>query len=511
MGRTSGRPLYFSQAVREHELAVAAELDLSPRELMQRAAQACFDWLQPRIKRGSHWLFVLGPGNNGGDGWLLARLCQQAGVKVSVFAVAPQTELAQQAAAAFHDHGGRSKALSELTEADLQTVEWIIDGLFGIGLNRPLSHEFAALVEQLNQSRQSDSAKRVLAIDCPSGLDSDNGFPLGVALRADVTLTFIVTKAGLVTGAAGDYCGQLVELDLGVGAAFRKHVPTPIASISTEQVHANLPPRRWGSHKGDHGHVLLIGGAPGYSGALWLAGVAALRAGAGKVTLACHPQSQQSLAQTQPELMVRGVATEDDLRPLLAQATVVAIGPGLGQDDWAKQQLEQALQFPHAVVIDADGLICLAQIPLAEYSCAAAKLMLTPHPGEAARLLGQERPPQNRYDSAQALAERYQAEVLLKGAGSIVYHYGQQSWQVCERGSPALASAGSGDVLTGIVAALLAQGLADEALSSAVWLHAVAAEQAALDGERGTLASDLWQPLRRLVNPNFNQQQSELE
>jgi NAD(P)H-hydrate epimerase len=273
---------------------------------------------------------------------------------------------------------------------------------------------------------------------------------------------------------------------------------TPAARLLDESdVAAALPPRRRTAHKGDHGHVLVIGGGPGMAGAARLAGEAALRSGAGLVTLAVHPQSLASVA-TRPELMHVAANSADDLAAVLSRATVVAVGPGLGQGDWARSLFEVALASGKPLVVDADALNLLAASPQH-----LDRWILTPHPGEAARLLGATSAAvqADRLGAARELQQRYGGTVVLKGAGSIV-HAAAGVPGLCDRGNPGMAAGGMGDVLTGVIAGIAAQcGDAACAARAGVFVHAQAGDLAARRGERGLLATDVIEQVRACVNP----------
>ncbi|CUA88106.1 bifunctional ADP-dependent NAD(P)H-hydrate dehydratase/NAD(P)H-hydrate epimerase [Pseudidiomarina woesei] len=488
--------IYTTEQVRNGERAAAESLDISMAQLMQRAAQACLLAIQGQQPPPARVLILCGPGNNGGDGWVLARLAQQQGYQVQVAAAAPQSALAKHAAAAWHDLGQPSLALNKLENHHFQAQDIVVDALLGSGLSRELDGEFKRVVELVNQCAEQYS-NWVLSVDVPTGLNSDTGQPQPIAVYSHTTVTMVALKLGLVTGLAANYCGAIELADLGIATTFYKQPPS-LRAISSQCAEQQLSPRRKASHKGNFGHLLIVAGGPGMSGAAVLAGQAALRCGAGKVSVACHPQSQQVIAMQQPELMVHSVT--DDLQPLLAKADAVVIGPGLGQSAWAHQLVSTVAKWYGPVVWDADALNRLAELTLSKP--AQSTWYFTPHPGEAARLLHTSTTEVNadRLTALTKLCQNFQAQVLLKGAGTLV-QTSSQRW-VCRRGSPALASGGSGDVLSGIVGALIAQGVAtDSVLPLAAWLHAVAGELAARDGERGTLASDIIAELRALVNP----------
>lgn len=488
--------LYLTEQIRTAEHAAVAQLGVSLAQLMQRAAQACLVQLQAHHAAPAKVTVICGPGNNGGDGWVLARLARQAGYQVQVFAAPPQTELAQLAARAWHEQGATSQPLTALSTAHVATSDVIVDALFGRGLNRPVTADYAQCIDCINSASQRGW---VMSVDVPSGLCSDTGQPRGCAVKADCTVVFIGLTMGLVTGQAAHYGGKVVLAELGIATIIQQQ--TPLAEVlDGAHVSQCLPPRQATAHKGHFGHLLIIGGGPGMSGAAVLAGRAALRTGAGKVSIACHSNSQTAIAAAQPELMVH--SAEEAVNLLLGSADVVVIGPGLGQSAWAQQLVAQVCQWSGTIVWDADALNLLATMRPTKPT--ASEWLFTPHPGEAGRLLGLSTATieENRWQALTQICQNFQAHALLKGAGTLVKVANQSSGWVCRRGSPALATGGSGDVLSGVLGALLAQRLpVAAALTSAVWVHAVAGELAAGDGERGTIASDLLAPLRQLVNP----------
>ncbi|WP_040502883.1 bifunctional ADP-dependent NAD(P)H-hydrate dehydratase/NAD(P)H-hydrate epimerase [Idiomarina xiamenensis] len=503
--------IYQAQTIRAGEQAAAKQCGVSMNQLMLAAGHAVFEWLtqvaptlsgQRNIKRV---VVLCGKGNNGGDAYIVARLALQRGYQVTVYATDEVSDGAQAAYQAWRDSGGRQLALTEFnTEVD---ADVIVDGLLGSGLQGEVREPYASAISACNAH-----PALTVAIDLPSGLSADSGQPLGCALRADATITFIGLFAGLFTGAGADYCGQIFFAGLGVNDAFDAQ---QAAWLQRYQPQLPLLPRRAAaSHKGSHGHVLIVGGQPGMSGAVTLAMQSALRAGAGKVSVACHPQVQAIVAGG----MVQGVATVEALQPMLKQADVVVLGCGLGQTDWAEQLWRAVIDSGKPLVIDADGLQWLARYPRQLQSA-----ILTPHPGEAATLLGRDTAwvQQQRVEAVQQLQRNFGAHCLLKGAGSLVAT--RRASYLVDRGSAALAVAGMGDLLSGIIAALWVQNrktaqnlsgaqldeaqamdndelVAQQALLTAVWLHAVAGERAAEQGARGTLPSDLLGIIRQLVN-----------
>lgn len=484
---------------RKHELYTVAQVRALDRraidglgvpgiELMRRAAWAALASLRRHWPLAQRLAVYCGSGNNGGDGCLLAKLAREAGLQVEVFALGgvPCGDAAQ-AWQEWKDVGGRARAWragDALPEVDVH-----VDALYGTGLNRAPQDDAAALIAAINASDVP-----VLALDVPSGLDADTGRTPGVAIRAAATVSFIAAKRGLYTGSSADHVGQL-ELDtLGLPAELWQD-SAPDAGLLRE---TQLPPRPRAAHKGTNGHVLAVGGDHGMAGAIRLCGEAALRAGAGLVSVATRAEHLMALNAARPELMAHGVDGPQALEPLLARASVLAVGPGLGQGAWGHALWLTALESGKPLVLDADGLNLLARAPRRF----AQPAVLTPHPGEAARLLGctVDAVATDRFAAARALASRFAAVVVLKGAGSLVAHPNGRL-DVCPWGNPGMASGGMGDLLTGIIAALLAQtGDAWQAACLGVGLHARAGDRAARHGERGLIASDLLAPLRALGN-----------
>jgi NAD(P)H-hydrate epimerase len=482
--------LYTVAQVRALDQRAIGTLGTPGYELMRRAAAAAFAALRRHWPDAQRIAVYCGPGNNGGDGFLLALLAHEAGLAVDVLALAdrPGEGDAGRARAACEASGvpvRRWDAAAVLPDADVH-----VDALYGTGLNRPPRPEAATLIERLDAS-----GAPILALDVPSGLDADTGHCQGAAIRASLTVTFIASKRGLHTGQAAAHAGRIELATLGLPETLWQVAPD--ARLLEP---ATLPPRPRDAHKGCNGHVLAIGGDHGTAGAIRLCGEAALRGGAGLVSVATQPEQLVALNAGRPELMAHAVNGPQALEPLLARASVLAVGPGLGQGAWGHALWLTALDSPLPLVLDADGLNLLATEP--RRFDPARQVVLTPHPGEAARLLGCpvgeiER---DRFAAARALAGRFGAVAVLKGAGTLVADPDGRL-DVCPWGNPGMASGGMGDLLTGLVAALLAQGCsAADAARLGVGLHARAGDRAAREGERGMIASDLFAPLRLLLN-----------
>ncbi len=483
------QPLYAAAQVRELDRIAIEERGIPGFTLMTRAGEAVFSLIVKRWPGVRSLGILCGAGNNAGDGYVVARLAVEAGYRVQVVALAPPGRLKGDARRAWEEAaaaGVEPRAFA----GHLPEGEVLVDALLGTGLDRPLEGDWLAVVEAMNAS-----GRPVVAVDIPTGLHADTGCVLGAAVRAVATPTFIGRKFGLYTGAGPDHAGDVVFHDLGVPVDVEAAVEPLAWLIDPAGARAWLPGRRRTAHKGCFGHVLVVGGQPGMGGAARLAGAAAARAGAGLVSLATHPVHAAALSAAWPELMSHGVEGRDGLAPLLARATVVALGPGLGQEAWGRALFEAALASGLPLVVDADGLNLLAATP-----CRREDWVLTPHPGEAARLLGcpVAEVQADRLAAAREIRRRYGGVVVLKGAGTLIV--GERTW-LSATGNPGMASGGMGDVLTGVIAAFLAQGLAPgEAAAAGACLHGAAGDRAARDGERGLLASDLVEALRGVVN-----------
>jgi hydroxyethylthiazole kinase-like uncharacterized protein yjeF len=325
---------------------------------------------------------------------------------------------------------------------------------------------------------------------------------MGAAVEADLTVSFVGLKQGLFLGAGPEHTGELVYEDLDIDAIPADRVEPTLQIFGADDFAELMPRRPRTAHKGDHGHVLVIGGNTGMGGAVRLAGEAALRGGAGLVSVATRPDNVSALLAGRPELMTHGVATGAELDVLLERATVIALGPGLGNDDWALHVYARALASGIPLVLDADGLNLLAAQPVKRDDW-----ILTPHPGEAARLLrtNTSAVQTDRVGAVQALVNKYGGAVLLKGQGTLIAAKEIDCPWLIHAGNPGMATAGMGDVLTGLTAAVFAQvdehtPLADIA-AAAGWAHASAGDRAAEHGERGLIATDLLQELRAYVNP----------
>jgi len=484
--------LYRAAQVRAMDRHAIEQLRIPGIELMRRAGAAALSALRRRWPQARTVSVLCGAGNNGGDGYVLARLALALGLDVRVYPLAPVDKLRGDALAAFQEYQAAGGPLLDFVPADFEGAEVLVDGLLGTGLDRPVEGFYAELIRAVQRFQGG-----VLALDIPSGLHADTGQAQGVAVKADVTVTFIGLKQGLFTGEGPEHCGTVVFDDLRMPPEVQAS-QAPSAGLLPAWT-SGLPRRARGGHKGHYGHVLVVGGAPGFCGAARMAAEAAARVGAGLVSVATHPEHAGWLNAGRPELMCHGAATAEALSPLLERASVVAVGPGLGlgQAGWGRVLFEAVLDSGLPLVVDADALNLLALSPQKREDW-----VLTPHPGEAARLLQTTTAAvqADRFAAVAALQARFGGTVLLKGAGTLVLGpAGVPS--VCVQGNPGMASGGMGDVLTGVIAGLLAQGLDfTEAAETGARLHSTAGDKAAEGGERGLLAADLMPWLRQLVN-----------
>ena len=484
------RPLYGARNSRAIDRRIAEQYDIPGLTLMRRAGAAAFQVLRMRWPEARALRVLCGGGNNGGDGYVVARLGLQTGWTVRVTALVEPARLKGDALAAFREFAAAGGAVTaELPDEDAAEDVWV-DALLGTGLDREVGGAYSAAIERINAS-----GRPVLSLDIPSGLGADTGSPLGRAVRADTTVTFIVPKPGLFTGQAADFCGELWLADL--DAPPEALTDEPPAALLLPLHPPALPRRARCAHKGHFGHVLIVGGDHGYSGAARLAAEAAARSGAGLASVATRCSHAALLSLARPELMCHGVERPEELAPLREKAHVLAIGPGLGQSEWARMLLAAALDSGKPLVLDADALNLLAQAPQHREDW-----VLTPHPGEAARLLGTTSAAvqSDRLAAAAKLQGRYGGVIVLKGTGTLILG-ADGIPRLCAAGNPGMASGGMGDVLTGVIAALLAQGWSgSDAATLGVRLHAAAADRAAAEGERGLLAGDVVEHLRQTVN-----------
>lgn len=485
--------LYRVAQARQLDGLAITEQPIAGFELMQRAGRATWDLLTETWHKAKHIVVVCGAGNNGGDGYIVAAHALADGRQVSVLALHPHESLqgdAYTAARKYLDAGG---GISNFSVEALLQADVIVDALFGTGLDRDVSGDYLAAIHSINTA-----GKPILAVDIPSGLNADTGKVMGAAVRANITLSFIARKQGLYTGDAAACCGVMKFTDLGVAQRILDQAPVASDLLQIKSLLGLLSKRLRTAHKGHYGHLLVVGGDYGYAGSVRMCAETAARSGAGLVSVATRQAHAMLIPVARPELMASGVDESADLQALLVRASVVAIGPGLGQTDWSAALLAKVLDTRLPLVVDADALNLLAQDPVHRDNW-----VLTPHPGEAARLLGTSvaEIEADRFAAANAIQNSFGGVVVLKGSGTLIAdHSGRVS--VCAAGNPGMASGGMGDVLTGLIAGLICQHLElGDAARLGVCVHGSAADSiAVVEGERGMLASDLIPVIRQLLN-----------
>ena len=473
--------VYTGTAVRAFDRRAIDDFGIPGIRLLHRAGAAAFAALRERWPVARRLSVVCGAGNNAGDGYVVAGLARDAGFDVQLLQVGDPCKVKGEALAAKRFAECRLGAISQTQDWDIQG-DVVVDALLGTGLRGEVRETFRQAIERINAA-----GKPVLALDVPSGVDADSGGLLTPEpVRADLTVTFVACKAGLATGPGVDYAGDVLTASLGVPEAVFDQPGLAVANGDG----LRLLQRRRNAHKGDFGRLLIVGGEADMGGAVLLAGEAALRTGAGTATVATRGVNRAAVLARRPELMVRAVETAADIEDLASRVDAIAVGPGLGRNEWGEQLLDACLAAGKPLAIDADGLNIVAErrglrgLPRGT--------VLTPHPGEAGRLLGKDAAwVQSRRLEAAAMLSQHGAVAVLKGAGTLLAWDGAARG-ICMAGNPAMATAGSGDVLTGIVGALLGRGLAPHAAAElGVWLHSRAGDEANARCRAALLASDI--------------------
>jgi len=486
--------LYTAAQSRELDRCAIRDYAIPGITLMSRAASAAFDALLRTWPDPERIQVLCGTGNNGGDGFLIADLAHKRGIPVNVLQLGDPAKIRGDALLARQQAQANGVPIDAFETTPLLGVGVIVDAMLGTGLGGEVRDEYREAIDMVNSH-----STPVLAVDIPSGLCSDTGRVLGLAVKADLTVTFIGLKRGLFTLAAADYTGAIEFDRLGLPPEVYELVECDCYRLELEALLERLPPRPATAHKGLYGTVLVVGGDFGMAGAAALAAEAALRCGAGLVRVATHQEHVAALVARTPEAMPLAVSSGQELVPLLATADVLVVGPGLGQSPWSEQLLRVAADSGLPMVLDADGLNLLAgSTVIGERH--RSNWVLTPHPGEAARMLdcstGEIQA--DRFAAVRRLQRSYGGVTVLKGNGSLIADASHTL--LSDYGNPGMASGGMGDVLSGVIGALLAQRLpAVEAAALGVCLHGAAGDSAAGDGQRGLLASDLMAPMRFLL------------
>lgn len=506
--------LYTAQQVQQMDAMMIEHYGIAGFELMQRAAHAVMNVIIEKYPLCQRLVVLCGGGNNGGDGYLVAMLAHLHSIEVSVLWLSDPQRLAEDAKQAWLQCAAAGVSIHPFEAAafdeQLLEIDLIVDALLGVGLQGEVRSEYQPVIEACN-----GSAVPVCAVDIPSGLCANTGTVNGCAIQAASTVTFIGVKQGLLTGQGREYCGDIIFAGLNIPDEVVLQQPN-VERITAEYLQSYLPPRPRAAHKGLFGHVLLVGGNHGMPGAIMLAAEAALCAGAGRVTVATRQSHLIALAVRVPEIMAHGVESASDLVPLLQSKSAIVIGPGLGTDEWGQALLAEVLKQDKVeqlcpVVVDADALNLLAQCPDLLYEC-VVPLVVTPHPAEWARLLNSsiETCESDRFNAIVMLQrylsqhyfsrEQNQSVCILKGSGTLIRQ--NKKTVLCSDGNPAMAVAGMGDVLSGLIGALLAQHIPSfEAAQIAVWAHSSAADVIAKEqGEIGLRATALIPYIRQQLN-----------
>lgn len=503
MGGSLPHTLYTAEQTRSLDAEAINSHGIPGFKLMKRAGRAALETVMqtwPHIGRGGSLQIFCGSGNNGGDGYVIGALARQRYIPVRLVSLCPPERLTGDARKAwewFRELGGHCEPWSRNIAL---TGDVIIDAMLGTGLGGEVRGDFVDAIAQINQS-----GKPVLAVDIPSGLSADTGIELGCAVKADITVTFIGMKQGLFTASGPRFCGDIRFASLNVPEAVYNTTKPAACIVERSVMVALVKPRPRDAHKGDYGHLLVVGGDYGMGGAVIMAAETALRCGTGRVTLASRPEHAMASLVRRPEVMVRGVSSADELEPLLKDKTAVAIGPGLGKDEWGQSLLWKVLESDLPVLMDADALNIIAATLAGdnpEQFTPRENCVITPHPGEASRLLSCSIPDiaADRFAVAKQLQKLCGGVAILKGAGTLIAS-SDETW-LCRAGNPGMAIAGMGDVLTGVAGALLAQGYnATDVAKLSVWLHGTAGDDCAnTDGEIGIAATDLIGAIRKHLN-----------
>ncbi len=494
------KKLYLAAQVRELDRIAIEEFSISGITLMESAGNAAYKLMRSKWPEAKNILVFCGVGNNGGDGYVLARLAKADGLCVKLQQVGDHAKLEGDARLAATKYAANCLESTTVNKEDLNEFDVIVDALLGTGLDREVSGKWQEIINTVNRCNAP-----VLSLDIPSGLNADTGTVMGSAIKADTTISFIGLKQGLFTGQGAEYAGDVYFSNLDITDEAGRKINSMTEQITLDDLQSCLLPRSKSSHKGDFGHVLVIGGDYGYAGAVRLCAEAAARTGTGLVSLATRANHAGYIVMAVPEIMAHAVENSNELIPLLEKANVAAIGPGLSQSNWGMSLFSKTIERRLPVVVDADALNLLAQDPIT-----SDHWVLTPHPGEAARLLSCDTCTiqSDRIAAAKEIQKRFGGITVLKGSGTVIVDGrkdGETKVSICSAGNPGMASGGMGDVLTGVIAGLIAQRISlgidiADAVRLGVCLHASAGDNACAVTERGVLASDLMPWIRKLVN-----------
>lgn len=504
-----GETVYNRDEIRELDRVAIEELGIPGLVLMRRAAEASYKTIVANWPESKSVSVLCGSGNNAGDGYILAGLLAERGHDTSVIIVGAVNKLGADATSAYEYCQSSGARLEKFDSTMTLTGDLLVDALLGIGIKGDVKSTYQEAISKIN-----DSATSILSLDIPSGLCADTGRVRGGCVKADITVTFIGLKRGLLTADGSEMCGTLLLDDLGLSENLVKSMQPDVCKLDMHQLKDQISKRHRNAHKGLFGHLLVVGGDESMPGSVILASEAALRIGTGLVTLATREQHKNAVIARRPEVMVKAVDSGIQLEDLLESVTGVVIGPGLGKSDWSRSLFKAVLKSDLPVVVDADALNLLAELSGLESEDTGFRnnWVLTPHPGEAGRLLNKtsKEIQDDRFSAVTELQTKYGGIAVLKGAGTLICSEGvcgeednrQPRISLCTYGNPGMATAGMGDVLSGVIGGLLAQGYSLKyAAELGVCLHSMAADDCAAEsGEKGMLAADIIPFVRQLMN-----------
>jgi len=490
--------LYNAKSVRELDRLAIQQFGIPSIVLMKRAGRAAFDELLDAWGVPSLITVFCGSGNNAGDGYIVAALAAEKGIATRVVELAAVEKLSADAVLA-RDYSEKAGVALQGFDAEIELYEGVIvDALLGTGFKKPMREQYADAIHCIN-----NAALPVLSIDLPSGLCSDTGSAKDAAVKADISVTFIAAKQGMFSGRGPALCGEIIYHSLDIDEQLFEQQPSTAELMNLDDLLEIYPHRDADAYKNQFGHAMVIGGDQGYGGAALMASEAALRTGAGLVSVATRPEHVAAILARQPEIMASGIISGQELEPLLDKPTVLILGPGLGRSPWSEQLLQKAVATGLPMVVDADALNIIAEgrvVPNPDGS----RWVMTPHPAEAARLLkiSVAEVQADRFSAVRELQKKFNAVVLLKGAGTLIASADNRKIMVCPYGNPSMATAGMGDMLSGIVGGLLAQGLEpSQAAQLGCCLHSAAADLAVEEqGTRGLVATDIKVALMAILN-----------
>jgi|TARA_B100001250_G_scaffold392909_1_gene395146 NAD(P)H-hydrate epimerase len=489
--------IYSSFVVREIDSHAISSMRTSSYSLMCRAGEAAQIIINTHYSEAKKIVIFCGDGNNGGDGFILASLLLKNNKNVIVISVGSKESLSEEANQALNlyiTNGGVvkkfEKAASYINEFE---PDLYVDAILGIGISRNISGFYLEAINFLNSS-----SIPIVSIDIPSGLNSDTGIPMKIAVKASITIVLIALKQGLFLANAADYVGKIKFDGLGVPLELYDIFRPSLRIMNLSSLPSILPMRSKSSYKGDNGTLLVVGGNENMGGAITLAAESALRSGVGMVKVATHIKNKDFILKRLPEVLCFGIETSNQLEDCLDDVDAIVLGPGLGNSSWSNNLYRIIINSKLPIILDADALNILARDKEKRDNW-----ILTPHPGEASKLLDKNSKEIqcDRMSNVKKISDRFGGVVVLKGCNTLVMQDGESSPSVCTYGNSGMAVAGMGDVLAGIIGSLVAQNIKPiEAAIAGVMIHALAGDAESINGKKGMIPSDLMSHIRRIVN-----------